>query len=119
LGLVKQGKSVSVDAPDAAKGDVEKRPTQRLEENKEQFLRILKEFGAENPRLYGPSADGQDSDKTGPYLLVDAKEGARVVDLGRIRRLVRDLIGAGVTIRTPDALPAETRSEILSKVRPI
>lgn len=109
MGLPRVVKFASLDASGTAQSDVEKQPGPRLEKHKQEFLRILKKFGAENPRLYGPSTDGQDSDITGLYLLVDGKEDLRVEDLGRVRRLVSDLIEAGVTIRTPVALPAETR----------
>jgi serine/threonine-protein kinase HipA len=104
---------------DAAQGEGEARPSQRILEHKEEVRRIVTKFSAENPRLYGPSAGGQDSNHTGLYLLVDTKEAIKAGDLGRIQRMVSGLIGAEVTIRTPGELSADTRNAILAKAKSI
>ncbi|MDR6397468.1 HipA domain-containing protein [Herbaspirillum seropedicae] len=89
------------------------RPSERLLANRDELERILLAHNGMKPRLYGPSAEGQDTEETGIHLVIDATPSAALGDLGRIEVRVSKLIGAPVTVTTP-ATRAEADGELLS-----
>jgi len=95
------------------------RPSERLQANRDELERILMAHHARNPRLYGPAAEGHDTDETGIHLVIDAGPSVVLGNLGRIEVRVSKLVGAPVTVVAPAAQSEGERKRILKNARPI
>lgn len=76
-------------------------------------------FRAANPRVFGSVLHGTDQEGSDLDLLVDARPGATLFDLGGLQAELEDLLGVPVDLTAPADLPAKFRDRVLSKARPV
>jgi predicted nucleotidyltransferase len=74
---------------------------------------------AENPRVFGSVAHGEDTEDSDLDLLVDPHDKMSLFDVGAIIAELSELLGIRVDVATPDALPDAMRQRVLRDAVPI
>lgn len=93
------------------------RPSLALEMNRSAVLEATRRFRAANPRIFGSTARGADSEGSDLDLLVDALPGTTLFDLGGLQDELESLLGIHVDVLTPADLPAKFRAQVLAEAQ--
>lgn len=72
-----------------------------------------------NARIFGSVLKGVDHDGSDLDLLVDATAETTLMDLGAIRFELKQLLGVGVDVLTPNGLPDSFRDRVLKEAIPV
>ncbi len=84
-----------------------------LREKREDILRIAKEYGAYNVRIFGSVARGEDDEQSDIDLLVDLEPGRSLLDLVALWLDIKDLLGCEVDVLTEKGLRERIRNRVL------
>ena len=95
------------------------RPSEALESHRQTIREIVKNHRARNARVFGSVLRGTDDEVSDVDLLVDTTESTTLLDLGAIQYEVSQLLGVGVDVLTPGALPDKWRERVLREAQPI
>jgi predicted nucleotidyltransferase len=95
------------------------RPSELLEKNREAIREATKRFNAENPRVFGSVARGEDRADSDIDILVDALPGSTLLDLGGLQDTLETLLGTKVDLITSGGIRSTMRERILSEAMPI
>jgi predicted nucleotidyltransferase len=74
------------------------RPSEALERHRDEVRAIVKRFGADNPRLFGSVARGEDVEGSDIDILVDLPEQSSYYQLFRIEDALEDVLGCRVEV---------------------
>src|SRR2546430_13285452 len=86
-----------------------------LQEKREDILRIAKEYGASNIRIFGSVARGEADAKSDIDLLVDLEQGRSLLDLGGLLMDFQDLLDHKVDVVTERGLRPHIREKALKE----
>ncbi len=90
------------------------RPSEILDHNRERIRSIVREHGADNPRIFGSVARGDDHAESDFDILVDLPEGVPFHQIFRIEDALSSVLG-----RRVDVYPAgKPGSRFLEHIRP-
>lgn len=81
--------------------------------------RVVAAHHANNVRVFGSVLHGNDTVGSDLDLLVDPTASMTLFDVGAIRHKLHGLLGVGVDILTPSALPDGYRHEVVAEARPV
>ncbi len=95
------------------------KPSIALEQNRVAIREITSRFHTANPRVFGSVLHGDDQEGSDLDLLVDPTNTTTMMDIGAIRYELRRLLGIGVDILTPKALPNSFRAQVLAEAKPV
>jgi uncharacterized protein len=95
------------------------RPSTALDTHRLQVRQLVTRFKAANPRVFGSSASGQDTEGSDLDLLVDPLPGTTLLDLGGLQAALESTLGVQVDVRTPRDLPARFREEVVLAALPV
>lgn len=95
------------------------RPSQALAAYREAIRTIASRHRVRNIRVFGSVLRGEDTDGSDLDLLVEPTEHTTLLDLGAIQFEVSELLGMGVDVLTPGALPEKWRTTVLSEAKEI
>lgn len=95
------------------------RPSQAFDRHRPEIRRIVERHRAVNARVFGSVLHGKDDENSDLDLLVDATDSTTLFDLGAIQYEVSRLLGIGVDVLTPGALPDRWRDRILREAQPL
>jgi predicted nucleotidyltransferase len=95
------------------------KPSEALAKNRDAIRDIVLAHRARNPRVFGSTLSGDDTDISDLDLLVDAAPGMTLLDLGAIRYKLREMLGISVDVLTPKALPDAFRERVLAEAIPV
>lgn len=84
----------------------------RVRERREEIIRVAAEHGAENVRVFGSVARGEDREDSDVDLLAALRPGASVYDLAGAATALEDLLGSPVDLIPEQGLKAEVRATI-------
>ena len=90
-----------------------------LEQKREEILRIAKEHGAYNIRIFGSVARGDDNSKSDIDLLVEMEPNRSLIDHIALWQDLEDLLGRKVDVVNEKALHWYIRDRILKEAKPI
>ena len=93
--------------------------TQRIAEHRSEILALAKKHGAENVRIFGSVARGNDNQMSDLDLLVTLGAIRTPFFPGGLKADLEDLLLCEVDIVTENALHKLIRDQILSEARPI
>jgi uncharacterized protein len=79
----------------------------------------LQAHRAENARVFGSVALGQDVEGSDLDILIDPTPDTTLFDIGAIRHELGRLLGVPVDVLTPGALPDEIRGAVLGGAVPV
>src|ERR1700694_4740086 len=96
------------------------KPSTALQLHREEIRRIVLSNDAVNPRVFGSTIHGSDTDESDLDLLVDPVKGkTTLISLARIQLQVQELTGVETQVLTPMALHERFRGQILSEAAPV
>jgi len=92
------------------------KPSRALEKNRTEIRRIVEMHGAANPRIFGSTLHGLDTELSDLDILVDPIAGkTTLISLVRIQRDIEALTGVETDILTPMSLHETYRQAVLAE----
>lgn len=91
------------------------RPSEALARHRDSIRRIIERHNASNPRVFGSTLHGEDTEDSDLDILIEPNEKTTLMDIGSIRHELKELLGIPVDVLTPNALPDSFRSEVLAE----
>lgn len=95
------------------------KPSEVLEKNRQAIREAAKRFNAENPRVFGSVARGEDRADSDLDILVDALPGMTLFDLGGLQSEMERLLSCKVDVVTSGGLKPRMRERILAEATAI
>lgn len=95
------------------------RPSEALKLNRDNIRKIVKECHAENARIFGSVARGEDTEQSDLDLLVDTTKETTLLDIARLQNRLQKLMHVHVDVLTPNALPSRYRSKVIREAIPV
>ena len=95
------------------------RPSDALHNHRDAVRLIVARHRGLNPRVFGSSLTGRDTEASDLDLLVDPTPETTLFDLGAMRLALRSLLGVPVDVLTPEALPDRWRAQVLAQAVPV
>ncbi len=95
------------------------RPSEALEQHREEVREIVRRFGADNPRLFGSVARGEDVEGSDIDILVDLPERESYRQIFRIEDAIASLLGCKVEVYPADNHRSRFYERISEDLRPI
>jgi uncharacterized protein len=92
---------------------------QRLQEKREEILRLCAAHGARNLRVFGSVARGQADARSDDDFLVEMEPGRSLFDLGGLQYDLERLLGRRVDVVTERGLKARIRDRVLREAVPL
>jgi hypothetical protein len=90
-----------------------------LQEKRAEVLRIAKQHGAKNIRVFGSVARGSDTPDSDIDFLVELEPGRSLLDLGGLLMDLQGLFGRKVDVVTEKGLHWFIKDKILEEARPL
>lgn len=92
------------------------KPSAAVHLYQEEIHRVVELHGARNPRIFGSSARGTDTENSDIDLLVDPIPGkTTLMSLARIKQGIEAITGIATDVLTPMALPERFRQAVLDE----
>jgi predicted nucleotidyltransferase len=96
------------------------KPSEAFQLYRNDIRRIVEQNDARNPRVFGSSVHGDDTESSDLDLLVDPIDGkTTLISLAQIQLEIESLTGVHVDVATPMALHARYRRQILNDAVPV
>ena len=92
---------------------------QSIEGNRSRLIRTLRSFGANNVRLFGSVARGDDGPDSDIDLLVDIAPDVGLFALGRMRSEAERILGSSVDIVPANSLKPDVAERVLADAIPL
>jgi predicted nucleotidyltransferase len=86
---------------------------------REEVLRIARQYGARNVRVFGSVARGEATPDSDVDFLVDMEPGRSLFDLGGLLMDLQELLGRRVDVVTERGLRERLRERVLREARPL
>jgi len=90
-----------------------------LDARRDDIVRIAREHGAQNVRLFGSAVSGQETPTSDVDLLVEFEPGRSLLDVVAISQDLEDLLGRKVDVVNERSLHWYLRDRILTQARPL
>jgi predicted nucleotidyltransferase len=110
--------AVSFDNVDYRKGQRVK-PSEVLRSHRADIRRVVEQNHTQNPRVFGSTVNGKDTESSDLDLLVDPTPDTTLLDIARIQGQLQRLLGIPVDVLTPKALPDGFRERVLAEAVPV
>lgn len=91
----------------------------QLRAHQEAILRLAREHGARNVRVFGSAARGDDTEDSDLDVLVEMEEGRSLIDHVALKQDLEDLLGQEVDVVTEASLHPSLRERVLREAVPI
>jgi uncharacterized protein len=78
-----------------------------LQNHRDRVREVLQRFGMTNPRVFGSTARGEDTDKSDLDILVDAPPGTSLYDLAAVEVELEAIVGCRVEVLTKGFLASD------------
>ena len=87
--------------------------------HRDRVLKLAREYGASNVRVFGSAARGADRENSDIDLLVDVDDKATLFTLTGLEQALSELLGVRVDVRTPAEISRYIRDRILAEAQPL
>lgn len=95
------------------------RPSELLKLKRDEILALAAKAGAQNVRVFGSAARGDDSEESDLDLLVDWTPQTSLFDVGGLVAELQELLGKRVDVISVQQLHPRFRPNVLAQARPI
>jgi predicted nucleotidyltransferase len=92
---------------------------ERVKNNRTEILRLAREHGARNVRLFGSIARGDATPESDVDILVELEPGRNLLDLSGLLLDLQDLLDCKVDVVTEKALHWYIRDKVLQEAVPL
>ena len=93
------------------------RPSEALSLHRVRIREIALSHRVRDVRVFGSAARGDDSEGSDLDLLVEPTGATTLLDIGAIRFELQQLLGLGVDVLTPNALPERIRAQVVQEAK--
>jgi uncharacterized protein len=90
-----------------------------LHEKREEILRIARNYGASNVRVFGSVARGEADEQSDIDLLVDMERGRSLLSLAGLLVDLEELLGCQVDVVPEDSLRERIKGRVLQEAVPL
>jgi len=90
-----------------------------LEKQRADILRIAREHGARNVRVFGSIGRRDGTADSDLDVLIDFEPGRSLLDLVGLKLDLEELLGCSVDVATEDALHWTIREQVIAEARPL
>ena len=90
-----------------------------LREKREDILRLAKEYGAYNVRVFGSVARGEADENSDIDFLVDMEQGRTLFDLGGLLMDLQETLNCKVDVATEKILRESVKNSVLKDAVPL
>lgn len=90
-----------------------------LKDHRASVIALADRFGVTNLRVFGSVAEGRDTEQSDIDILVDARPGVTLFDLGGLHDALETLLGVPVDLLTPGDISPKFRDSVIASARPI
>jgi len=90
-----------------------------LAERRSQILKLAERYRASDVRVFGSVARGDNTDRSDVDLLIKAKPGCSLFDLGGLLEDLQELLGSPVDLVIEDGLKPRLRERVLKEAVPL
>jgi hypothetical protein len=119
LAMLKHAISISAGSPFLVVQERRIRPSDALNQHRDEIRDIIISHGASNPRVFGSVVRGNDTPDSDLNILVDPAPPQPWGYDGGMKDELIDLLGVKVDILTPDGLPDEIRNIVVIEAVPV
>ena len=91
------------------------RPSDALNQHREEIRRIVADAGLANPRVFGSVARGEDQEDSDLDILVDPAPRMGLLKFSGVQIRLEELLGLKVDLLTPNCLPVKFRQHAISE----
>ncbi|WP_151639014.1 nucleotidyltransferase family protein [Noviherbaspirillum aerium] len=95
------------------------RPSEAWRIHRAAIINLVKEHHCANPRVFGPTARGEDTEQSDLDLLIDPTEKTTLIEIHYLKRKLRTALGVRVDVCTPNSISGRIRDRVLSTAIPI
>jgi uncharacterized protein len=95
------------------------RPSEALAKHRQAVLEILERYPVSNPRIFGSTARGEDTERSDLDILIEAGPSLSGFDLARLELQLEALLGVRVDVRTPGEFSARVAAGVSADQRPL
>jgi predicted nucleotidyltransferase len=95
------------------------KPSAALRKHREGILVLLRMANLDNPRVIGSVVSRKDKDGSDLDILVDARPGTTLFDLGAAQVQLETLVGVPVDLLVPGDLPEPLREKVIAQAKPL
>lgn len=95
------------------------KPSDALYAHRRAIRLVVESHRAQNARIFGSAAHGEDTDTSDLDILIDPTPQTTLMDIGAIRHELSQLLGVPVDVLTPKALPDSFRDRVLHEAVPL
>lgn len=95
------------------------KPSDLIQQHREQLLTISRQFAVDNVRIFGSVAKGLDNENSDLDILLDPVAHTTLFDLGGLKIEFEELLGIKVDVLTPRSLPEALRDQIFREAKPL
>ena|SRR2546426_6931314 len=92
---------------------------ERLQEKREEILRIASKYGARKVRVFGSLARGEADEQSDIDFLVELEPGRSLLELGGLQFELASLLDCRVDVVTVRGLKARIRERVLREAVPV
>jgi uncharacterized protein len=93
------------------------RPSLAVRNNIDQVRAIIARYPVKNARVFGSASRGDDSEGSDLDLLVEPTDTTTLLDLAHLKLELEKLLGVGVDIATPRALPKDLANNLADDLK--
>ncbi len=91
----------------------------QLKRNRKNILRLAKNYGVTNIRVFGSAVRGDDTPESDIDFLVELESGRSLFDVGGLLIELENLLGCKVDVLTEKSLHWYIRDRVLGEARPL
>jgi predicted nucleotidyltransferase len=95
------------------------KPSLALEMYREDIRRVVEAHKGLNPRVFGSSLHGTDTEDSDLDLLIDPNQGLGLLGVAKIVLAIEEITKVRVDVRTPGDLSESFRAQVVAEARPI
>jgi predicted nucleotidyltransferase len=95
------------------------KPSIALSSNRAVIVALVNAHGLQNPRVFGSVTRCEDTDLSDLDILVDPLPNTSLLDIAKLQLSLEKQLGVQVDVLTPNALPENFRSQVLSNAVPV
>lgn len=93
------------------------RPSEALARHRDEVLEILKRYPVTNPRVFGSTARGEDTEESDLDILVEAGPRLSLFDIAKLEMDLELLLATRVDVRTPEDLSDSAARRVAQDAR--
>ena len=95
------------------------KPSQALTSHRNELRLLVGRHGLRNPRIFGSTLTGRDTDGSDLDLLVEPGQTTSLLTIAGLKIDAEELLGVPVSVLTPNGLPPKFRHEVLDRAQPL